>query len=112
MSKSVKIIWAILTLLPVAYFVFFVSFVLSLDQSLPAAEMNEQFKGIFQLHIASISLMAALIFSYLIYLFKSRAVPKDKKALWAVVLVVGNMFAMPFFWFFYVWCAPVNNTAQ
>lgn len=112
MSKSVKILWAILTLLPIIYFIFFISFVSSLDQTQPAAELNDQLKNMFHLHVISMSLMVALILSYVVYLFKSGIVPKDKRILWTVVLVAGNMFAMPFFWFLYVWRAPVNSVAQ
>lgn len=112
MSKSVKILWAVLTLLPIIYFIFFISFVSSLDQTQPAAELNEQLKNMFYLHIVSMSLMVALILSYVVYLFKSGVVPKEKRILWAVVLVAGNMFAMPFFWFFYVWRAPVKSVAE
>ncbi len=110
MSKSVKITWAVLTLLPIIYFIFFVFFVTSLDQNQPAVELNDQLKSMFYLHIASMSLLAALIVSYLVYLFKTRAVPKDKRAMWAVVLIAGNMFAIPFFWFFYVWPTPVERS--
>jgi len=110
-SKSVKIAWGIITLLPIAYFIFFISFVTSLDQSQPAAEMEEQLKNMFRLHIASMSLMAALIVSYVFYLFKSGAVPKEKRVLWAVILIAGNMFAMPIFWLFYVWRAPVKDVS-
>lgn len=112
MSKSIKILWAILTLLPIAYFIFFISFVSSLDQTQPAAELNEQLKNMFYLHIVSMSLMVALILSYVVYLFKSGVVPKEKRVLWAVVLIAGNMFAMPFFWFFYVWRAPAKISAE
>jgi hypothetical protein len=44
-----------------------------------------------------------LIFVYIRYLFKTDTVPKDKKALWAVVLFLGNMISMPIFWYLYVW---------
>lgn len=111
MSKSVKIMWVLLTLLPIAYFIYFICFVSSFDQSQPTAELDAQLKNIFRLHIISMSLMAALIISYVVYLFKSGVVPKDKRVLWAVVLIAGNMFAMPFFWFFYVWRAPAKQIA-
>jgi hypothetical protein len=35
--------------------------------------------------------------------FRTDRVPADKKALWAVVLFLGNFFAMPFYWYFYIW---------
>lgn len=112
MSKSVRISWGLLTLLPIVYFLFFISFVTSIDHSQPAADLEEQFKNVFKLHIVTMVLMVALIASYIVYLFKSGVVPKDKKALWCVVLVAGNMFAMPLFWFFYVWRAPFKNSAE
>jgi hypothetical protein len=37
------------------------------------------------------------------HLFKSGRVPQDKRALWAVVLLLGNIVAMPFYWYFYIW---------
>ncbi len=37
------------------------------------------------------------------YLFKTDVVPQDKKALWAVVLFLGNMISMPIFWYLYIW---------
>ncbi|MDZ4263036.1 MAG: hypothetical protein U1B30_11995 [Pseudomonadota bacterium] len=112
MSKSIKILWAMFTLLPIVYFIFFISFVSSLDQTQSAVELNAQLKHMFYLHIVSMSLMVVLILSYVVYLFKSGIVPKDKRVLWAVVLIAGNMFAMPFFWFFYVWRAPAKINAE
>ncbi len=100
------------TLLPIAYFIFFIGFVSSFDQAQPPAEMEAQLRYMFRLHIVSMSLMVVLIASYIIYLFKSGVVPKEKRVLWTVVLIAGNMFAMPFFWFFYVWRAPVKNIVE
>jgi hypothetical protein len=36
------------------------------------------------------------------YALASSAVPKPKRGLWAAVLFFGNMFAVPFFWFWYI----------
>ena len=40
---------------------------------------------------------------YIVFLFKTDRVPQDKKALWAAVLFLGNMLAMPVFFYLYVW---------
>jgi hypothetical protein len=55
------------------------------------------------LHLAVMLLIWVLIATYIVYLFKTTHVPADKRALWAVVLFLGNMLAMPFFWYLYVW---------
>jgi len=35
---------------------------------------------------------------YIVHLFKTDRVPNNKKALWAVVLFLGSMIAMPICW--------------
>lgn len=40
---------------------------------------------------------------YLVYLFTRPRLSMDKKLLWAVILVVGNIYAMPVFWVLHVW---------
>ena len=46
-----------------------------------------------------------ITFAFMAYALASSAVPKDKRGLWAAVLFFGNMFAVPFFWFWYIWKA-------
>lgn len=55
-----------------------------------------------QMRLYGFLLALLLIAGYLIYLFYTEHVPKEKKVLWGVVLVLGNIFAIPFFWFFYL----------
>lgn len=38
----------------------------------------------------------------LFYLFTTPFVPKNKKWLWCVVLLLAHVFAAPFFWYFYI----------
>jgi len=40
---------------------------------------------------------------YIVYVFRSRTVPREKRRLWVAVIVFGGLFALPFFWFWYVW---------
>ena len=40
---------------------------------------------------------------YIFYIFRTDRIAADKKALWAVVIFLGNMIAMPVFFFIYVW---------
>jgi hypothetical protein len=55
-----------------------------------------------QMRLYGFLLALLLIVGYLIYLFYTEYVPKEKKVLWGVVLILGNIFALPFFWFFYL----------
>jgi hypothetical protein len=39
----------------------------------------------------------------MVNVFRNDHVDKDKKVLWAVVLFMGNMIAMPIYWYLYIW---------
>jgi EamA domain-containing membrane protein RarD len=54
----------------------------------------------------------ALLAIYVRLLFKTERVPTDKKTLWAVVLFLGNMLAMPVFWYLYVWREPESEAKR
>jgi hypothetical protein len=66
-------------------------------------QQQAQFNVLFRVHIAAMVLIWTLIASYIIYIFRTEHVPKEKKALWAVVLFMGSIVAMPVFWVIYVW---------
>lgn len=104
LSKPAAILLLMATLAPLAYFLFFFAmiafFVLSAAKDGPVPVM---FKVVFVLHMLCIVWIWALMAFYLVYLFKSSAVPKDQKVLWAVILFLANVMAMPPFWWLYVW---------
>ncbi len=60
-------------------------------------------KIIFPLHFLTMIWILLLIAVYIRHIFKTEAVPQDKKALWAVVIFCGNMVAMPVYWYLYIW---------
>jgi hypothetical protein len=60
----------------------------------------------FGMHFFTMIVIFALTAFYIVYLFKTDRVAQDKKALWAVVLFLGNMIAFPVFWYLYIWKEP------
>jgi hypothetical protein len=62
----------------------------------------DAFDQLFQIHMAATFLIFLLIGGCIVYLFRTNRVPQPKKALWAVVLFMGNMIAMPIFWYLYI----------
>ncbi len=44
-----------------------------------------------------------LLVFYIYNLFKNENVKSDQKVLWALVLFMGNMMAMPIYWYLYIW---------
>ena len=56
--------------------------------------------------VATVVLMYALVAFYLVTMFLGRSVPKSKRPFWALLLVGCNMFAIPVYWYLYVWRVP------
>jgi len=102
MNRIVALFWLLLTILPFVYFVYFFS-LMSGPMPTSHTDMEAQFNFMFRLHMAVMLGMLVLTASYIIYVFKTTHVPVEKKALWAVVLFMGSVLAMPIFWYLYVW---------
>jgi hypothetical protein len=60
------------------------------------------FYVVFALHMLTILLGFLLIAAYVYDLFNNPRIQGDRKALWAVILFLGNYFAMPVYWWLYV----------
>ncbi|WP_159568540.1 hypothetical protein [Limnobacter sp. 130] len=103
MNRSAAIVLAIATFLPVGYMFYFFAAFGQMDDQMTPEEFQVKFELLFRLHLSTMALMVGLLIIYIVYLFRTEHVPKDKKALWAVVLFMGNIIAMPVFWFLYVW---------
>jgi energy-coupling factor transporter transmembrane protein EcfT len=117
-AKPGKITLLILTVLPIFYMLFFMAFIfitmvttISTSKA-PSKDMFDFFPVLFIMHFAIILVSFGLIAFYIYYLFKTDRVEKDKKALWAVVLLLGSFFAMPVFWYLYIWREPQSVLAS
>ncbi len=110
MSKTKKMLLGLATLWPMVYkglfFMFvFAFFVMAITRTQPRI-LGVAFAAIFPLHILTMVGMVALLFVYIRDLFRNDRVPSDQKALWAVVLLLGGIIAMPIYWYLYIWKEP------
>jgi hypothetical protein len=110
-KRGAAILLAFATALPVVYMFYFFTAIGPPDRHMTVEESRAQFEILWRLHMGTMALMLGLLVIYIVYLFKTDHVPKDKKALWAVVLFMGNIIAMPVFWFLYVW-KPLQRGAS
>ena len=108
MNKGKAITLAIFTAWPFLYMVLFMCTMFGM--------MASDFSGggssseppmimmiILPLHFLTMLEIFALLVIYIVHVFKTDRVSQDKKALWAVVLFLGNMIAMPIYWYLYIW---------
>ena len=112
LTKTAKISLGILTLWPLVYPFLFIAFVIGTMLTTVSGGMRNgpdgaafpaAFVVFFIIHLLTILFMFALMGVYLYILYNSDRVPADKKTLWAVILLFGNMLAMPVFFWIYVW---------
>jgi hypothetical protein len=102
MNHRLALLWLALTMAPLGYVVCAVTYLAS-GQSASAEGARAESDMIRRLDNATMIGTSCLVASYMIYLFKTRHVRSDKRALWAVALVLGSFIAMPIFWFLHVW---------
>jgi hypothetical protein len=110
LSRPVKVVIGVLTLVPFVHIAAFMATFLWMFTTIsqmkpgPPPEGIEYWFGlVFVLHFAMMLFVWVLIAFYMVYLFKTDRVAADKKALWAVVLFMAGLVAMPVFFWFYIW---------
>ena len=117
MTRGRKITLAVFTAWPFLYMILFMCTIFGMMMSdfsgggqssgLPTIMMI-----IFPLHFLTMLEIFVLLVIYMIHVFKTDRVSQDKKALWAVVLFLGNMIAMPIYWYLYIWKEPKQSTPE
>ncbi len=108
MKKSTKILLGLATLWPFLYLILFFLFVFSSILFMPGTGGEESGTNFFfavfiALHLLTMLWIMALTVFYMVNVFRNDRVDKDKKVLWAVVIFMGNMIAMPIYWYLYIW---------
>jgi phosphatidylglycerophosphate synthase len=114
MKKPAKIALAVVSIWPFIWIIIFVAFMFGMmfvfssaakgggrEHGMPLAMML-----FFGGHFLTMLLMFGLTAFYIVYLFRTDRIAQDKKALWAIVLFMGNIIAFPVFWYLYIWKEP------
>ncbi len=107
MSKTIKLLLGLVTIWPFAYLILFFITIFSLvifstgDQT--GSGPPPLIALIFPLHLLTMLVIMALTVFYMVNVFRNERVVKDQKVLWAVVLFLGNVLAMPIYWYLYIW---------
>lgn len=112
LSKPVKLLVGALSVWPFIYMFIFFGFIATsfFWMGRTGGQPGDHSTGVpialvllFAAHFATMLVIFALVVFYVVFLFKTDRVAQEKKALWAAVLILGNMLAMPVFFYIYVW---------
>ena len=104
-NRATAAVLGLLTVAPWGYMVYFVSRVTTAFTAArgPSPTSYDEFQTLIRLHMLVMALILGLLVFYIVHLFRTERVAADKKTLWAVVLFLGNLLAMPVYWYLYVW---------
>lgn len=105
-SRPAAYLIAVLSIWPIVYFMLFMAFVAFTFATFPSKPSGSLpvalFRYIFPLHFLTILLMFALTAVYVVHVFKSDQLPSDRRIMWVIVLLFGNIVAFPIYWWIYM----------
>ena len=102
MKKSSKILLALVTIWPFVYMILFMGVIVSLAV-LQGTDPGIIWAIIIPLHLLTMLWIISRTIFYMVNVFRNDRVNKDMKILWAVVLFMGSIVAMPIYWYLYIW---------
>lgn len=103
LNRSLKIFVGFISCFPIIYIFYFLNRFISRVKS---AELNPQISSSSHFMIVSIGFMIInllILIIFIIFIFKTEKVPKDKKVLWTLVVLYLNALVLPVFWYLYIW---------
>jgi len=109
MSKSAKLFVGFLTIWPLIYFIFFVLFIYfqftkAFSTNPPSTDILDGWlPGLFLVHFITIFLIIGLIISFIRNANRNKLIAKSDRLAWAIMLFIGNMIALPIYWYSYIW---------
>lgn len=106
----------VVTVWPIVYmFLFFIAifgFMLMLPPESGAAQQPVSpaipmgFIGLFAVHLLTMFVIMGLMAFYIVQVFKTERLDQAMKIMWTVLICMLGMFAMPVFWYLYIWREP------
>lgn len=117
LGKPAKVVLGIVSLWPVIYLFVFMAFFfiqffgvfsrpLVSPQPVDTIAAFHLFRTFFILQLLAMVVIIALTALYIIDVFRNDRVTPDRKVLWAIILFMGGMLAMPVYWYLFVWREP------
>lgn len=109
MNKFSKLFLGILSLWPFLYvvglFVYFILysiFITSVADEQSALITSAYISGTLVLNCVTAIEVVILLVIYIIDIFHTTDIEQDKKLYWIIMVLIGNVFVLPVYWFFYI----------
>jgi len=112
MSKNRKVLVGLATCLPfVALVIFYGAIFFMVFASMGSHHGKEPdipggWAAIGILALSTIVWVIVLLVGYIGHVYRNEQIEPGTKLLWTIVILFGNIFAMPIYWYIYVWREP------
>ena len=112
MTRPAKIVLGVATIWPVVFLGAFISVMIGmavLEANRMVSLQNVGpivFAAAFGLYFLTMAGMLVLMVIYIVHIVRNKRFDVEKKVLWAAVIVFAGIFAMPVYWYLYVWREP------
>ena len=110
MTKRVKIALGVATFWPIILVlggqVLVYRLLLDVNKGVPLPIVPIAYYVVPLVYLTGVLAWALLVF-YIVHALTTQAVPDNRRRFWVVILLVGNLVAMPVYWYKYVW--PEDN---
>lgn len=114
MSKSLKIILGIITLLPFVfmggYFLWFMSFFMRMSDNLEAGDpdavprlMFGNMGWMFLFLGMAILISFGLMIYYIVHVVNNKKIDSNERLVWILVFIFANMIGYPVYWYMRIW---------
>ena len=105
MTNNKKLILGVFTIFPAAYLLFFFGFIfIQLIFSAPGSSQSlDGFAILAIVHGINMLFIPVLLFIYIKNVFNNPRISSDKRTMWTIVILMGNIFAMPIYWYLNIW---------
>ncbi|MCA9392374.1 hypothetical protein KC614_04215 [candidate division WWE3 bacterium] len=116
MSKGKKIFLGVLAIWPVFYLFVGVPFLLTQLATAfgdgVATIPDSTFAYFIVIHIVTVVLIFAQIIYYIVKAANNDAIEHNKKIAWYIGIFMGNIFAIPIYWYLHIWKEDPQQTPQ
>jgi len=106
MNKPAKALLGLVTLAPWVYFVYFISLIFKFLDASTIAESDAIFKQLLVPHVTTMVLAIVLLVIYIRHILKNKTLSSEKQLIWVLLILFGNLVAMPIYWCLYIWKTP------
>jgi uncharacterized membrane protein len=110
MSKSIKIVVGLLTLLPIVGVIFYLWFFFRMFTSIvantgapDAIAMEDNFTSFFSMLLLMMAFNIGLLIFYIVHVVKNKALTSDERLMWILLFIFISFISFGIYWALKIW---------